>query len=152
MLKTNEKQLVKLSAIGEVTSPLLARTVYNVSAEGVPSVLPGVGGIAYNMRVGDPACGWQADHAEPCVSVENKENDVRYGKGANAALVVLSCVGNEGVIVTGDAKGSEGIVTGKHGGVDHVLMDFDRLRRNINGETEQEELTRIMKEREMKAA
>jgi len=86
--------------------------------------LPGVGGITYNLRVGDPACGWEADHVEPCVSTENKENDARHGQIANTAFNILSCVGNEATIVTGDAKGSKGVVTGKHGGIEHVLVDF----------------------------
>jgi hypothetical protein len=87
-------------------------------------VLPGVGGITYNIRVGDPACGWEADHVEPGVSVENKENDPRFGQGANAAFNVFSCVGNEALVVTGEAKGAKGVVTGKHGGIEHVLVDF----------------------------
>jgi hypothetical protein len=124
MLKTNVDKLVKISVFGEVVSPVIGRSVYNISAEGVPMVLPGVGGITYNIRIGDPACGWEADHVEPGVSVENKENDPRFGQGANAAFNVLSCVGNEAVVVTGDAKGAKGVVTGKHGGYEHVLVDF----------------------------
>jgi len=124
MLRTNVDKLVKMSVMGEVASPVVGRSVYNVSATGTPSVLPGVGGITYNIRVGDLACGWEADHVEPGVSVENKENDVRYGQGANAAFNVLSCVGNEAVVVNGDAKGAKGLVTGKHGGIEHVLVDF----------------------------
>jgi len=124
MLKTNVDRLVKISVAGEVASPVYGRGVYNISAEGTPMVLPGVGGITYNVRVGDPACGWQADHVEPGVSIENKENDPRFGQGANTALNVLSCVGNEAVVVTGDAKGAKGVVTGKHGGIEHVLVDF----------------------------
>lgn len=112
--------------MGEVASPIVSRSVYNVSATGTPSVLPGVGGITYNVRVGDFACGWEADHVEPGVSVENKENDPRYGQGANAALNVLSCVGNEAVVIGGDAKGAKGVVTGKHGGIEHVLVDFSQ--------------------------
>ena len=117
-------KLVKMSVMGEVASPVVGRSVYNVSATGTPSVLPGVGGITYNVRVGDLACGWEADHVEPGVSVENKENDARYGQGANAAFNILSCVGNEAVVVSGDAKGAKGVVTGKHGGIEHVLVDF----------------------------
>ncbi len=86
--------------------------------------MPGVGGITYNLRVGDLACGWEADHVEPGVSVENKENDARSGQAANTAFNVLSCVGNKATVVTGDAKGAEGTVTGKHGGIEHVLVDF----------------------------
>jgi len=124
MLKTNVDKLVKISVVGEVASPVFVRGVYNISAEGTPMVLPGVGGITYNVRVGDPACGWEADHVEPGISIENKENDPRFGQAANAALNVLSCVGNEALVVGGDAKGARGVVTGKHGGIEHVLVDF----------------------------
>jgi hypothetical protein len=124
MLRTNADKLVKMSVVGEVASPVIGKSVYRVSPTGTPTILPGVGGITYNLRVGDLACGWEADHVEPCVSVENKENDPRYGQGANAAFNVLSCIGNEATVVTGDAKGSKGVVTGKHGGIEHVLVDF----------------------------
>jgi hypothetical protein len=122
MLKTNEDRLVRISVTGEVVSPIL-RDVYRISAQGRPVVLPGVGGITYNVRVGDLACGWEADHVEPGVSVENKENDVRSGQAANNAFNVLSCVGNEAIVTTGEAKGARGVVTGKHGGIEHVLVD-----------------------------
>lgn len=124
MLRTNVDKLVKISVVGEVASPVYGREIYRISAQGDPVVLPGVGGITYNVRVGDLACGWEADHVEPGVSVENKENDSRFGRGANTAFNVLSCVGNEAVVVTEGAKGAKGVVTGKHGGIDHVLIDF----------------------------
>jgi len=124
MLRTNVDKLVKISVVGEVASPVYGRGIYRISAQGNPVVLPGVGGITYNVRVGNLACGWEADHVEPGVSVENKENDSRFGRGANTAFNVLSCVGNEAVVVTEDAKGAKGVVTGKHGGIDHVLVDF----------------------------
>jgi hypothetical protein len=122
VLKTNENKLVKISVVGEVVSPTL-RDVYRISADGKPTVFPGVGGITYNVRVGDLACGWQADHVEPGVSVENKENDPRSGQGPNTAFNVLSCVGNEATVITGEAKNAKGTVTGKHGGIEHVLID-----------------------------
>lgn len=124
MLRTNVDKLVKISVVGEVASPIFGRALYRISADGTPMVLPGVGGITYNVRVGDFACGWEADHVEPGVSIENKENDPRFGQGANTALNVLSCIGNEALVVTGDAKGARGVVTGKHGGIEHVLVDF----------------------------
>lgn len=65
-----------------------------------------------------------ADHVEPSVSLENKEKEDRFPHGPNYALNVLSCVGNEAVIITGDAKGEKGVVTGKHGGIEHVIVDF----------------------------
>jgi len=123
MLRTNKEKLVKLSVIGEVTSPIYGRSPYRISADGQPLVLPSIGGITYNIRVGDLACGWAADHVEPGVSIQNKEkDDVR--SGANVALNVLACVGNEAIVVSGDAKGAKGTVTGKHGGIEHVIVDF----------------------------
>jgi Domain of unknown function (DUF4438), N-terminal/Domain of unknown function (DUF4438), C-terminal len=123
MLKTNSEKLIKISVMGEIASPTI-RSVYNVSATGKPLVLPGIGGITYNLRVGDLACGWEADHVEPGVSMENKENDARSGQAANTAFNVLSCVGNQAMVASGDAKGAKGVVTGKHGGIEHVLVDF----------------------------
>jgi len=123
MLITNAEKLIKISVMGEIASPTI-RSVYTVSATGQPQVLPSVGGITYNLRVGDLACGWEADHVEPGVSAENKENDARSGVAANTAFNVLSCVGNEAIVVNGDGKGARGVVTGKHGGIEHVLIDF----------------------------
>ena len=123
MLRTNRESLVKISVMGEVASPTI-KNVYNISATGTPCILPSVGGITYNLRVGDLACGWTADHVEPCVSSVNKENDARTGNAANTAYNILSCIGNQAVVVSGDAKGATGTVTGKHGGIEHVLIDF----------------------------
>jgi len=124
MLRTNREKLVKLSVVGEIASPK-KKNVYNISNHGVSCILPGVGGINYNLRVGDFACGWEAEHVEPCVSTTNKENDVRSGGAANTAYNILSCIGNQAVVASGDAKGQIGTVTGKHGGIEHVLIDFN---------------------------
>lgn len=136
VIKTNANKLIKISVIGEVSSPIVSKSVYRISANGIPLIFPGVGGITYNLRVGDLACGWEADHVEPGVSVENKENDSRYGNAANTAFNVFSCIGNKATIVNGDAKGDGGIVTGKHGGIEHVLVDFqaDTLEKLIPGD------------------
>ena len=124
MLRTNRDRLVKISVIGEIVSPIVGEAVYKVTAEGEPVILPGVGGITYNVRVGDPACGWMADHVEPGVSLENRVEDRRFPSGQSRALNVLSCVGNEAIVVEGDAKGEQGVVVGKHGGIEHVMIDF----------------------------
>ena len=124
MIKTNKDKLVKISVMGEVVSPVVGDAVYKVSADGEPMILPGVGGITYNVRVGDPACGWMADHVEPGVSLENRVADSRYPHGQSRALNVLSCIGNEATVVRGDAKGAKGTIVGKHGGIEHVMVDF----------------------------
>jgi len=121
-LNTNKDRLVKISVMGQIDSPTKYIT-YNISYDGVPRVLPGIGGITYNVRIGDLACGWQADHVEPGVSTKNLEK-IEGRSSPNLAYNVLACIGNEAIVATGDAKGSRGYVVGKHGGIEHVLEDL----------------------------
>ncbi len=124
MLKLNTNQLVKVSVMGEVASSVY-RDVYQVSHKGEALNLPTVGGIVYNVKVGDLVRGWIGDHIEPGVSTMNKEGkEGRYSQ-ENAGYNILSCIGNEALVISGKAKGATGIVTGIHGGIEHVLIDFD---------------------------
>ena len=36
----------------------------------------------------------------------------------------MACIGNEAKLISGQTKGGKGIVTGMHGGIEHVLIDF----------------------------
>jgi hypothetical protein len=121
LLRTNRDKLVCLSVMGVVAPPVRS-TPYRVDRDGVPFVLPGVGGISYNVKVGDPAFGWAGDHIEPGVSTAADVD--KRGEPKNQAYNVLACVGNTAVVVSGDAKGARGVVTGMHGGIEHVLVDF----------------------------
>lgn len=123
MLKLNKNKLVCQAVLGEVSAPLLSTgNPYRIGADGVPRVLPGTGGITYNVLVGDSAVDFVADHVEPGVSVKGIESGV--GPTANGALNVLACIGNEAIVISGESRGAKGTVTGKHGGVNHVLVDF----------------------------
>lgn len=62
---------------------------------------------------------WAGDHVEPGVSIRNED------KTENAALMTFACIGNEAKIVSGEAKGAKGYVTGMHGGIDHVMIFFE---------------------------
>lgn len=117
MLNTNKPQVVKWSVQGKIHHPVGGG--YRITHEGVPMILPATGGISYNVKIGDSAFGWAGDHVEPGVSIRNEDNN------ENAALMTFACVGNEVRVVTGDAKGKKGYVTGMHGGIDHVLIHFD---------------------------
>ncbi len=123
-MKLNIEKLVKLIVMGEISHPTLRKTGYVTTAEGKVEVYPSVGGITANCRIGDSAIDLMADHVEPGVSMRNTGSSVgEYSP--NGALNVLACIGNKAVVISGDAKGSEGFVTGKHGGVDHVMIDFE---------------------------
>jgi hypothetical protein len=123
MLRTNRRKLVEKAVAGKVSQPRMAlKTPWLIESAGEPRVMPGTGGITYNVTVGDSAIDFVGDHVEPCVSVTGVDDDrERSGLGA---LSILSCVGNEARIVSGPAAGAKGIVTGKHGGVEHVIVDF----------------------------
>lgn len=122
MLRTNRDKLVKVSVQGVVAPPYRA-TAYRVDAEGRPFILPGTGGITYNVKVGDPAFGWAGDHVEPGVSTAADLE--KRAEAKNRGYNVLACIGNTAKVVSGDAKGALGVVTGHHGGIEHVLIDFD---------------------------
>ncbi len=124
-MKTNADRLVMISVCGQVSPPLMPTSPYRVGSTGKPLILPGTGGITYNLKVGQPATGWVADHVEPGVSIKHADQK-DGGASANTALNVLSCIGNTAIVTSGDAKGARGVVTGKHGGIDHVLVDFDQ--------------------------
>jgi len=129
-INTNRDQLVMISALGVISDPPLnILSPYRISADGKPMILPGTGGITYNKRIGDSAINLWGDHIEPAVSIKHPDSD--RTSPFNGGLVVMSCVGNRATVVSGDAKGEVGLVTGKHGGVFHVMVDFTRKQMDM---------------------
>lgn len=118
MLKTNEDKLVKMAVQGSIAPPTTGP--YRITTEGKALTLPGTGGITYNVGVGSPAMGWVADHVEPAVSIKEKE------ERDNSGLQTFACIGNKARVIGGDAKKAEGVVIGKHGGIEHVLVQFSQ--------------------------
>jgi hypothetical protein len=111
---------------GQIANPLVRGSPYRVGRDGVLRVVPGTGGIVLNRRVGDRAVGLAGDHVEPGVALHNNDREVVGRPGAaNRGMMLLACVGNRVRVTTGPATGAIGTVTGKHGGIDHVLVDFE---------------------------
>lgn len=124
-MKTNEDRLVEQAVTGEITHPMKGRSPYKISAEGEPEVLPGTGSITFNARVGDSAIDWEADHVEPGASFSHMEDKVSRRDRNNYAFNTLSCIGNQATLISGEAEGETGTVIGKHGGIEHVMVDFE---------------------------
>jgi hypothetical protein len=122
-LRTNADELVMITVAGEVCSPMERAGPWRIGQDGRPRVLPGTGGIVLSHRVGDPCVGLAADHVEPAVSIRN-ERRVAGSDAANQALQSFACIGNYAIVTSGRAVGARGVVTGKHGGIDNVLVDF----------------------------
>ena len=115
-LRTNQDQLVKMAVHGKVSQPGLRYPGYIPDTGGNATILPGMAGVVYNGRVGDPAFGWASDHLEPGVSIDNEDPFPDF------ALHYLTCIGNKAVVTSGLATGAQGIVTGEHA---RLLVDFD---------------------------
>ncbi len=123
MLRTNVDELVMKSVIGVISYPrVYLKNPYLVDGSGNARILPGTGGITYNVSVGDPALKIAGDHVEPGVSITLAPKDA--DSSSLGGLSLLACIGNEARVVSGDGSGAVGTVTGKHGGVEHVILDF----------------------------
>ena len=117
MIKTNSEYLPIQSVQGKIHHPVLS-SPYHVGRDGKACVLTASGGIIYNAKIGDNCMKWVADHLEPGVSIKNDTSD------ENDALNKFACIGNEAVVISGQAKSAKGFITGKHGGINHVLAYF----------------------------
>ncbi len=115
-LRTNASQLVEMAVIGYINQPTFRAPGYIADNNGISRMLPGMHGVVYNARVGDPAFGWAADHVEPGASLVNPD------AAADNALHYLNCMGNKAIVTSGLAKGAVGVVTGEH---QRILVDFE---------------------------
>jgi hypothetical protein len=121
----NAADLVMVTVSGQVAHPIARANPYRIGYDGTPRVLPATGGIVVNHRIGDRCVGLAGDHIEPGVALHNNGREVVGPRdGPNTALITYACVGNPARISTGPCAGRQGVVTGKHGGVNHVLVDF----------------------------
>jgi len=135
--RINASELVMITVIGQIASPLVGSSPYRIGQDGVPRVLPGTGGIVLSHRVGDPCVGLAGDHIEPAVSIRHEGRSIKGERdGPNQALQTLTCIGNAARVISGPCAGKTGVVTGKHGGIDTVLVDFpiEVLRRLTVGD------------------
>lgn len=122
-MNTNENKLVIQSLTGRIHHPTTSGLRVGYDGKGV--LLPGVGGITYNFQIGDNAIDLVGDHVEPGLSIANRDPK------ENLALNTFACIGNGATIISGEAKGKTGVVTGIHGGVNHVMVYVDDETLNL---------------------
>ena len=122
MLTANLSDLVAVSVGGMIAHPAfpgLPAEPYRLAADGRPFLLPTYGGIVYNVSVGDSAFGWAADCIHPGISIRQAD-DLR-----NRGLNIHACIGNRARVMTGQAAGATGVVTGKSGRFsEQVIVHF----------------------------
>jgi len=63
-----------------------------------------MGSINYNVSIGDSTYGWAgSDHVEPDVTIQGEETPSPW----EAALASLACIGNEALVISGEAAGAK---------------------------------------------
>lgn len=116
-VKTNKDKLLMIAVEAQISHPQPSRS-YVITWDGKPKLAAGTGGINYNLKLGDKIFGWAgADRATVGVATENTD------ERANSSWATMTCIGNEVVLTSGQAKGQKGIVIGKFGTL--VLVHFD---------------------------
>ncbi|MBM3284828.1 MAG: DUF4438 domain-containing protein [Candidatus Aminicenantes bacterium] len=117
-IATNKDKLLTLAVQGRIAAAQPARS-YITTWDGKPKMAIGIGGINYNLKIGDRVFGWaNGDRATVGVSAEGIGED-RF----SPAWTVYTSIGNEARVVSGEARGAKGLVIGKFGG--YVLLHFE---------------------------
>ncbi len=126
-LATNAENLIAVSVAGAIAHPSLPglpAEPYRLAADGTAFLLPAWGGLVYNVSVGDRAFGWAADCIHPGVSIRQAD-DMK-----NRGLITYACLGNRAKVMTGQAAGARGVVTGKSGRFsEQVIVHFPKEAR-----------------------
>lgn len=123
-LRFNEDKLVEIAAVGIIAPPVIGASIYQVEADGKVRLRPSVGGITYNFRTGDSAVHMAGNHVEPAVSIYTLGAEKKRTSEESRALNALAAIGNQATVLDGEALGATGWVIGKHGGAEHVMVDF----------------------------
>ncbi len=115
---TNVDRLLTLAVQGQVAPAEPSRS-YTTTWDGKPKMAIGIGGINYNLKIGDRIFGWaNGDRATVGVATIGTGGD----RGQSSWLAFTS-IGNEARILGGKARGKKGIVVGKYGAF--VLLHFE---------------------------
>ena len=112
-IRTNTDELLTIAVEG-VVQPAGALD-YSPGFDGKAKLSIGMASINYNVNYGDTTYGWaEGDHVEPEVTIQGRDRQ----SPMETALALLACIGNEAVVVSGEARGSKGIYIGRHAGSD----------------------------------
>jgi len=104
--------------------------MHEISPDGQTHVVPGLGGIVLDYKLGDSVDKFVSDHLQPGVTISSeKDFDEAQASDTNLALFTYACLGNKVTIVDAEVPklvGTEGTIIGKHGGVNYVMAQFEQ--------------------------
>jgi hypothetical protein len=112
-VKINKDKLLTMAVQGEI-APTRVETTYTTTWDGKSKLAVGVGGINYDLKLGEKIFGWaSADRATMGVAAVGDQNSWTH----------YTSIGNEVQILGGDASGEEGVIIGKFD--NYVLVHFE---------------------------
>lgn len=117
-ITTNQAKLLTLAIQGQVAHPQPSRG-YITTWDGKPKLAIGTGGINYSLRVGEKIFGWASAEQATMEVASEGIGEERFRE----AWLVYAAVGNEVKVLSGEGRGSKGVVVGKFGS--YVLVHFD---------------------------
>lgn len=116
VISTNKDKLLTIAVQGQI-APAEPSRGYATTWDGKPKMAIGIGGINYNLKIGEKIFGWaNGDRATMGVAT------IGVGERQRGSWLNFTAIGNEVKVVSGDAKGEKGVVIGKFGG--YVLIHF----------------------------
>lgn len=118
VISTNKDKLLTIAVQGQIAPAEPSRS-YTTTWDGKPKMAIGIGGINYNLKIGDKIFGW-ASGDRATVGVATVGTGQERGRGA---WLTFTSIGNEVKVLRGEAKGDKGVIVGKFGS--YVLVHFE---------------------------
>jgi hypothetical protein len=117
-ISTNKEKLLTIAVQGQI-APARPGSSYVTTWDGKPKMAIGIGGINYNLDIGDKVFGWASgDRATMGVATIGSGSERSESSWLN-----YTSIGNKVKVLDGDAKGEKGVVIGKFRS--YVLVHFD---------------------------
>jgi len=118
VISTNKDKLLTIAVQGEIAPAEPSRS-YTTTWDGKPKMAIGIGGINYNLKIGNKIFGWASgDRATVGVATVGTGDS----RGRSSWLNFTS-IGNEAKVLRGEAKGDKGVIVGKFRS--YVLVHFE---------------------------
>ena len=112
-VKTNKDKLLTIAVQGKI-APTKVATSYTTTWDGKSKLAIGIGGINYNLKLGEKIFGWASgDRATMGVATV----------GEGGSWTNYTSVGNKVKILGGEARGEKGVIIGKF--ENYVLVHFE---------------------------
>ncbi len=114
-IQTNKDKLLTIAVQGQIAPAEPSRS-YTTTWDGRAKMAIGIGGINYNLKIGDKIFGW-ASGDRATVGVATIGTGESRGRGT---WLTFTSIGNEVKVLKGEAKGAKGMYIGRHAGSDDL--------------------------------